>query len=369
MRPSSTFNSEPSKDSKLDTRSEKFAWLRLAALFGLVAISLFALDRFARHTIRTSFARQTLSRYLPTRIPHTVFLGSSLTDAGILPQLLDSLNPSMQYFNLALAGLNTPVYYQLLVKNFILPQAHPKFIVVEASGFPFSVPTGKFHLEGNGERLDLLMSELMEYSDFKSACGGFPGIIPTLQFFMHKHWYAYHYRLELQGKVTERLFKHWPKPPANRNNPYKMVEGAAELFQKMAKNILADKDSSKVKSDLHDPRSGFFGLAQLSRAHQVQLIMLTPPCPPQDRVLENESVYRKYRVEFDRICDSLAIVHIDLSHAPNGNPYTFSDGIHLDAHGARIFTLAFGSFLRKQANGTWTSTIAPKATLAPNSGE
>jgi hypothetical protein len=319
----------------------------MSALLVLVGLSLLAMEWFAHHTIKTSLPRQTLSRYRPDGRPHVIFLGSSLTDAGILPELMDSLTLPLCNFNLALAGLSNPLFYQLLVKNFILTQGSPKFVVVEASGFPFSLPTEKFQLEGNGERLDLLMPELMEYSDFWQACNGFPGIIPSTQFYLHKQWFTYHYRLELQGKLKERLTKHWPKSHVASNNPYKMADGAEFRFQKLAQSALATKNLMQVEKELHDPRSGLFALVELARTHHFQLIMLTPPCPPQDRVLENEIIYRKYREQFGSICDSLGVVNIDLSHAPIGRPYTFSDGIHLDSHGARIFTSAFAFYLKK----------------------
>ncbi len=75
-------------------------------------LSLLAAELLTRHTVRTTLPRQVVNRYQPpprnADQGHSVFLGSSLTDAGVDAGLLDSLMGAVlgtRHFNLALAGL------------------------------------------------------------------------------------------------------------------------------------------------------------------------------------------------------------------------------------------------------------------------
>ncbi len=332
------------------------AWspkIRLAAGCIILAACLAMVEAFARRIVTTTPARQALARYAPESNNHVVFLGSSLTDAAVrtdhLEGLLSSRWPGFRAFNLALAGLNGNENAYLLYKHFILPRSRPRYLVVEASGIPFLPSGAPFRLEGQGLRVESFRSEYIDYRDLWYLSDGFPGIASSLSYWLHKHWFSYHYRLEIQARLRERLF---PTARADRRlsrpgNPYRMVDEAARRFTDMARKDLHRLESMPGRNEAMRQREAhFLDLATLARQNGATLVVLKPPLPPSDSLLAASPVFAEYQRAFTRLCDSLGVLYLDLSRkADYSQLYTYSDGIHLDSAGAREFTLCLAARL------------------------
>lgn len=347
--------------------------------FGLcLALFLGLLETYARTRIKSTPAGEALARYRPDGRPHAVFLGSSLTDAGISAVLLDSLQGNLQVtvsrgaragegfrsFNLALAGLSGSANYYLLFKDFILPRGRPDFLVVEAPGVPFFPSAERFQAEGTGLRVESFRTELMDFSDFRYLSGGFPGAAATLSFWLHKHWRAYHYRLEIQARIRERLGCGTASGNGNGNRsgsgadkeavgqgPYRM---AVDAFARFAENTRKELDrmerSGEGAEAARRMEAHLIDLAVLAQSRGVRLVVLKPPCPPMDGETRRVPGFAEYDRSFRALCDSLDVIYLDFSPDGNGaagtiagtghscGPYSYSDGIHLDAAGARRFT-------------------------------
>ncbi|HKP97943.1 MAG TPA: hypothetical protein VJ385_19580 [Fibrobacteria bacterium] len=321
-----------------------------------LALCLAALELYARIKVTATPAGQALARYRPDGHAHAVFLGSSLTDAGIRTELLDSLQaareggaPPFRSFNLALAGLNGSANYYLLFKNFILPRGRPGYLVVEAPGVPFFPPADPFRLEGDGLRVESFRPELMEYRDFRYLAGGFPGAAASLSFWLHKHWRAYHYRLEIQARIHERLsglLGRFPDaPPAGDagtgREPYPVYHMAADAYAMFAESTRKDLERMEAPGGVAAMRrreAHLLDLAASARANGVRLVVLKPPCPPRDRETAKVPAFGLYDQGFRALCDSLGVRYLDLSGEKSCGPYAFPDGIHLDPASARRFT-------------------------------
>ncbi len=336
---------------------------KLSALGLLVAMSMVATELFTRHTVRTTLPRQVLARYQPSSenapTPHTVFLGSSLTDAGVDAALLDSLKgagPEPRHFNLALAGMKGETFYRLIFENHILPRGKPHRLVLEAGFFPYAPAQNPFEWEGHGERVNLIISELMTWEDLIRLRGPRIPLTEKLRFIGHKNWYGYHYRLEAQARVKEKvrnLFAGLMKgdsPGSVGNtgesgtdvaaNPFGMAAGAHETFTQWAREALQARSQGYVpESALRSRDAGLLEMAALAREAGVELWMLRLPCPPSDSVFKGSVVFENHMRVFRTLSDSLGIRYLDLSQPPPGKIYTYTDGIHLDAQGRRALTM------------------------------
>lgn len=362
----------------------------LLFFLGGLLLCLALVEAYARRAVRATPAGQTLARYRPQG-SHIVFLGSSLTDAGVRVDLLDSLlaargsasaattasadpavapsatrvtappatpvtAPSATHstarntvhsFNLALAGLSGSDNYYLLLKDFILPRGRPELLVVEATGLPFFPAAGPFKLEGEGMRVESFRTELLTFKDFAYLSGGAPTPAAALSFWLHKHWFSYHYRLEIQARLHEKFFPVAAAPSATPPsatvpsattpppNPYRMAAHARDMFAEGARASLRRlQASSDVTSMLRSREAHLLDLAALAREHGIRLVVLQPPCPPIDEALAGAPAAQRWRGDFARLCDSLNVVYLDL----RDGDYRYSDGIHLDAASAAEFT-------------------------------
>jgi hypothetical protein len=297
---------------------------------------------FGHHTVRTTLPRQILAKYAPDSTPHVVFLGSSLTDAAVDQDLLDSLFQSnhlrLKAFNCALAEMSGDAYYYLILKNRILSRSRPAAVALELRMFPFSNTKKEFRLEGRGIAEDLTLPELMDYNDFRRVSGGFPGILPSIAFFLHKHWFLYHHRLNMQAKILERLpFTKKNARNLRRENPYGMRNDAMETMGGWAHNALK-KQATLPENSLFGPNSYFRDIVELARENKVKLVLFRPPFPPADAVLRGNPLYEKTMALFQKECDSLGIDNWDLAQAPQGTAWSYADGIHLDRAGRMLFT-------------------------------
>ncbi|MDB5049327.1 MAG: hypothetical protein JWO30_2398 [Fibrobacteres bacterium] len=319
---------------------------RKILFFGFcLALCLAGIEAYARYKVTTTPARQALDRYRPDGRPHAVFLGSSLTDAGIRADRLDSLQAGNAHgfrsFNLALAGLSGSANYYLLFKNFILPRARPRYLVVEAPGVPFFPPADRFKAEGSGLRVESFRSELMEYPDFLYLAGGFPGAVESLSFWLHKHWLSYHYRLEIQARIRERFHGNQSGngDEAAGQGPYHM---AADAFARFAENTRVDLQRMEKSGDgaeaMRRKEAHLIDLAALAKAEGVRLVVLKPPCPPMDMETRMVPAFADYDRGFRALCDSLGVAYLDFSTGKSCGPYAYSDGIHLDEASARTLT-------------------------------
>jgi hypothetical protein len=308
-------------------------------------ISLFAaflfVSWFGHHTVRTTLPRQILSKYMPDTTQHVVFLGSSLTDAAVDQVLLDSLfktrHMNMQAFNCALAEMAGDAYFYLIIKNWILSRGKPAAIAIELRMFPFSDSKKDFKLLGRGIAADLIIPELMDYGDYVHIRGGFPGVLESITFFLHKHWFLYHHRLNVQGAILERT----PFAKAHTldvgTNPYGMKTNAAYAMRAWVREGLKKQSICTDNGPLSN--GGYFrDIVALAKEHNVQLIFFRPPFPPADGILRGNPVYEKSMVTFQKLCDSLGIINWDLAAPPAGTSWSFSDGIHCDRRSAILFT-------------------------------
>jgi hypothetical protein len=313
-------------------------------------IAFYALSWFGRHTVKTTLPRQVLCTYEPDTTPHVVFLGSSLTDAAVDRGALDSFFRSADFnfraFNCALAEMSGDAYFYLIMKNRILARSRPAAIAVELRMFPFNDSKKDFTLTGRGIPADLTLSELMEYRDFMHVSGGFPGVLESIAFLLHKHWFLYHHRLNIQGKVVERIPFAEKHAPAAVNNPYGMRIDAGGVLSERAEDVL-DRKKRCNASDSPVNRNGYFyDIVSLAKANNVQLIFFRPPFPQADAVLQGNPEYERNMALFQGLCDSLGIVNWDLSIAPQGTQWTYSDGIHLDHQSRQVFTREIGRKLQ-----------------------
>lgn len=321
----------------------------LAALGLIVLSSLLAAELYTRHTVKTTLPRQVLARYQPP-LPaaHTVFLGSSLTDAGVDVSLLDTLagaGPKARHFNLALAGLKGESAYRLIFENHVLPNGTPQKLVVETGFFPYARSEEKFDPLQNQERTSLALIDSMTRDDFLRLRGGRISGMEEFRFFLHKNWYGYHHRLETQARIQERVAAWIPSghpqtfAPDTAFNPFRMAAGAEATFARWAEAAL------EAHGGGHDAEGGSGGfdsgleeLAELAQSAGVELWMLRLPCPPADSLLDGAEAHVKYMSAFRARCDQLGIRFLDLSRPPPGVAYTYSDGIHLDAGGRKLLT-------------------------------
>lgn len=314
----------------------------------LIAAFFFA-SWFGLHMVRTTLPRQVLGKYSPDSTPAIVFLGSSLTDAAVDQALLDSLfqtnRMKLRAFNCALAEMSGDAYYYLIMKNRILARGRPAAIAIELRLFPFSDSKKEFKLLGRGTAADLTLSELMAYRDFVHVSGRFPGVLESIAFFLHKHWFLYHHRLNIQEKIIERM--PFVKKPSHdlSKNPYGMRNGAVEAMRSWAREDLRRNQCNSPQSD-----DGYFkDIVSLAKENGVRLIFFRPPFPPADGILRGNSVYEKSMESFRNLCDSLGIDIWDLAAAPAGTSWNYSDGIHCDPPSARIFTREIAERIRKSA--------------------
>ncbi|MEO7778179.1 MAG: hypothetical protein ABIY63_11660 [Fibrobacteria bacterium] len=315
-----------------------------------LAFSLVFLEIYARSRLGSTPAGQALSRYQPYGRAHAVFLGSSLTDAGIRVGQLDSLQrmkpDGYRSFNLALAGLSGSDNYYLLFRNFILPRSTPRFLVVEAPGIPFFPPAEPFDPMGNALRVESFRTDLMGYADLRYLADGWPGPAGMLAFWMHKHWRAYHYRLELQARLRERLQGWERNKPADAVNSYRMATDAyARFAEGTREHIRRLEIPGEGMRTLHGRNAHLLDLAAAANAAGVRLVVLKPPCPPMDQVTARSRAFAEYLRGFKSVCDSLGVAYLDLSLEEECGPYSYSDGIHLDVAGAEAFTACVSRML------------------------
>lgn len=316
---------------------------KLLLFAAALALCLAAIDLAARRWVRDTPSGQALARYQPTGPDHAVFLGSSLTDAGIrtglLDTLLDSRVPGFRAYNLALAGLSGSENYWMLYKGFILNRSRPRYLVVEGAGIPFLPPAGAFALEGGGQRVETFRPECLSWSDFLYLTGGVPTPSASLAFLLHKTWFTFHYRHEIQARLREGLVPRDPPRPEAAGNPYRMVGGALGLFASTARSELArleampDGPASMRRREAH-----LLDLAALARENGTTLVILRPPLPPSDPLTAASPAFAAYHAAFRSVCDSLGVVYLDFSAEDGCGPYSYSDGIHLDAEGSRRLT-------------------------------
>jgi hypothetical protein len=306
---------------------------------------------FGHHAVRTTLPRQILAKYAPDSMPHIVFLGSSLTDAALDQVLLDSLfqsgHPPVQAFNCALAEMSGDAYFYLIMKNRILVRARtrPAAVAIELRRFPFTDSKKDFTLLGRGIAADLTLSELMDYSDFLRVSGRFPGVLQSIAFFLHKHWFLYHHRLNVQARILERLQLTERNIPGPRKNPYGLRGDAAETMGRWAREDLNRQAAHGESGPIG--RDGYFeDIVDLAQKNNVRLVFFRPPFPPADTVLRGNPVYEKTMALFQKLCDSLGIDNWDLAPAPPGAAWSYSDGIHLDRRSRRIFTGEMAERLR-----------------------
>jgi hypothetical protein len=354
---------------------------RKTSIFALsLALCMAGIELYARSKVKTTPARQALARYLPDGGPHAVFLGSSLTDAGIRVEQLDSLlrvgAPGFRSFNLSLAGMSGSDNYYILFKNFILPRGRPEYLVVDAAAVPFLPPERRFKLEGNGLRLDSFRSELMEYRDLVYLANGFPGVAASISFWLNKHWLSYHYRLELQARIREKLAREESSTGSVNGSvngsatgtrpgkgPYHMAGDAVERFaentRKQMGRLAGMTDGTRA---MRLREAHLLDLAGLARVNGVRLALLKPPCPPIDQVTAKVPVFAAYEKELHTLCDSLGIIYLDFSGEKSCGPYSFADGIHLDESGARAFTACVAGALE---NPVKVSAAPPPTSPAP----
>jgi hypothetical protein len=167
--------------------------------------------------------------------------------------------------------------------------------------------------------------------------GRFPGILNSISFFLHKHWFMYHHRLNIQGKIVERLPSIFTRQSAA--GPYAMREGAYETMKTWALNSrAAGPDTQPGISYFMDGSRYFADLVTVCRDNGIKLVFFWPPFPPNDEVLRGGVVYEQYIAGFRSVCDSLGILTRDLHASPAGEEWSFSDRIHLDAAGRTVFT-------------------------------
>ncbi|MDQ3003378.1 MAG: hypothetical protein M3Y08_19220 [Fibrobacterota bacterium] len=318
-----------------------------------LVLSLFLVEIYARHTVRITPAGQALARYQPNGGGHAVFLGSSLTDAGIRASLLDTLLgvplPGFRAYNLALAGLNGSENYWLIFKGFILPKSRPRYLVVEGAGIPFLPPREPFRLEGVGLRVESFRAEYLDWPGFLYLSGGFPGIAPCLSFLLHRTWFSYHHRHEIQARLKERLIPKEPAAKVKQGNPYRMVDLAAFRFAETARSELRRLESMPDgPSAMRRREAHLLDLAALAKENGVALVILKPPLPPADTFLQRSPAFAAYVRNFRSLCDSLGVRYLDLSGEESCGPYSFSDGIHLDEAGSRRFTACVATALASE---------------------
>jgi hypothetical protein len=330
------------------TSSRRLLWFCFC-----LAVCLGLLERYARARVKTTPARQAFARYAPDGRAHAVFLGSSLTDAGILPGLLDSLQAEngqgFRTFNLALAGISGSANYFLIFRKYILPRGKPRYLIVEAPGIPFLPPEAPFRADGLGLRVESFRTELMDFGDLCYLSGGFPGFEAVAAFALDKAWRTYHYRQELQARIRERLWA-WGDSSgredgthgSNGTGPYRMAGDARERFAREARS---DLDRLERRSGpgglelLHRREAHLLDLAEAARSAGVRLVILRPPCPPMDGVTQEVPSFLAYNRGFRTLCDSLGVAYFDMGAGGMAcDGLTFSDGIHLDGPGARAFT-------------------------------
>lgn len=316
---------------------------KLLLFAATLALSLAALDLAARRWVRVTPSGQALARYQPSGPDHAVFLGSSLTDAGIRAGLLDTLLgarvPGFRAFNLALAGLSGSENYWMLYKGFVLPRSRPRYLVVEGAGIPFLPPEGGFALEGGGQRVETFRPECLSWNDLAYLAGGFPAPATALSFWLHKSWFTFHHRHEIQARLREGLVPRDPSRPEAAGNPYRMVGGALGLFESTARAGLARLEAMPDGSTAMRRREAhLLDLAALARENGTTLVILRPPLPPSDPLTSASPAFAAYHAAFRSVCDSLGIVYLDFSVEQGCGPYTYSDGIHLDAEGSRRLT-------------------------------
>lgn len=320
-----------------------------------LALGLAVLELYARHAVRATPAGQALARYRPDGRVHAVFLGSSLTDAGIRADILDSLlaPAGIRSFNLALAGLSGGENHWLLLRGFILPRSRPRYLVAEAPGIPFLPPVEGFRLEGNGLRVETFRAEYLDWPGFLHLAGGLPSPAQALSFLLHKGWATFRLRHELQARLREKLFP--PAPESPRPVPgshYRMVADAAGRFSAAARADLRRLEGlPDPGAALRGAEARFLDLASLARESGVQLVILRPPLPPVDSILGRSPAFAAWQADFRALCDTLGVRYLDLSHPSDCRrsagrlSYAFPDGIHLDEAGASRFTACVADFL------------------------
>ncbi len=311
-------------------------------LAGLIA-GIIMVTWFSCHTVRTTLPRTVLERYSPDTSPSIVFMGTSVTDAAIDSRALDSLlsvqGCGVRTGNLALAEMSGDAYYYLIAKNWVIPRGVPAALCIEMSRFPFSERKRDFSLEGRRIPTDLILSELMSYRDYLEMSGKFPGVLNSVSFFLHKRWFVYHHRLNIQWKIVERLPRVFTRQPAA--GPYAMREDAYETMKEWARgNRTACRDTLPGISYFLDSTRYFGNLVTLCRDKGITLVFFWPPFPPNDAVLRGDPVYERYIAGFRSVCDSLGIITWDLHVLPGNEQWSLSDRIHLDKEGRAVFTRA-----------------------------
>ncbi|MBF0432390.1 MAG: hypothetical protein HQK83_13985 [Fibrobacteria bacterium] len=317
-------------------------------IFFLLSIAF--ISWFSRHTVKTTLAKQILQKYKPDNGDHIVFLGSSLTDAGVNSVLLNSIigntPTNLQAFNLSLAEMSGDEYYYLIIKNWILKQGLPKAIILEIRSYPFPTKKSAFKLEGRGIATDLTLSELMDYTDYKHISGGFPGILNSFNFFLHKHSFLYHNRLHIQWKIRERLGR--LLSPGKSKNPYGMADNA---FETMQKNYSRTANSHlHIPRDIITPDRYLPDIINLSENYKFKLIFFRPPFPPGENISRESESYVKYQAQLQHLLDSLGIIYWDLSKPDNEIPWEYSDRIHLNQNSAARLTEILGDSLNTLFN-------------------
>lgn len=325
---------------------------RKLLLFTLCLAACLALvELYARHAVRMTPAGQALARYRPTGPDHAVFLGSSLTDAGVRTGLLDSLlgarRPGMRTYNLALAGLSGSDNYWLLYRG-LLARSHPRYLVVEGAGIPFLPPKDPFRLEGAGLRVESFRSEYLDWEGFRHLTGGMPTPAAAATFWLHKNWFSYHHRLEIQARLRERFDRIFPSEAGTetKGNPYRMAGGAVEQFEATARSELARLESmSDGARAMRRPEARLLDLAAIARENGSTLVILRPPLPPSDSITARSAAFSAYHQGFRSLCDSLGIAYLDLSGGSGCGPYRYSDGIHLDEASSEAFTACLAAAL------------------------
>jgi len=315
--------------------------MRYISFITALVLSITFVTTFSLRTIHTSLPIQILNRYTPDSTGQVVFLGSSLTDAGVNARLLDSLffksSINLKAYNLALAEISNDIYSYLICKNWIFAKGKPRIIVIEIRDIPFQYCKKPIRPVINGKRWDLIAPELMTYDDYRFVCGGFPGLLNSIEFFFHKHSYFYHNRMHLQEVIAEKIGIRFKNLIKEKENPYAMHKDAFEIMRDRSRESI--RDTASIKSPDFLNGSHFFAdLVYLAEKNGTKLLFIRPPYPPCDMELRKNSYFMCADSAFRSICDSLGLSYWDFGSAQSEKQWNFSDRIHLSEESALLFT-------------------------------